>query len=518
MATKEDAEVADGDEYYDRANTTRWLALAGLASSWILGIICVILGTGLLIKPTKSYATVHRSDTDTDEIFHNWPQLALSTTAAEAVPLAAGLINTLLVESMGLIHSTTLRWTLGDKMYFSSNLRLFTTVGKWFCFSAVCNVLYGIFIIVSYAAISLMLPSLPGKSFCKHNSAKLGSYDLARGCGNDVVLSTPALCCLGVALLGQAGIVTWQLASSVVPTWSANPLDVAWARVLRGVQIRISGRCMMSVHDAALAPASQQPKSHQGSIWEAHKEARRIMYYIWTVTGLCYAWFLAIQITLLVQQHTIPSCNACNAYLGTNWNLFPDTGSRTTSTFVIPENAPSLYPAMFVLVCALQGFFTLALHCAELISTLSRDEATWRQCYSTKVYNPRPNALLRAATSWTGITLFTLKFVLHWLFGKAITYQYNWGIFMRPPQLLYLCFGATILAGVTSFLSFRRPNGEQPATFGHIQTLVDLVDEWHIVLFWGDKGLNQPVGIEATRHAGTSEKPMERTLVDALYE
>jgi hypothetical protein len=77
-------------------------------------------------------------------------------------------------------------------------------------------------------------------------------------------------------------------------------------------------------------------------------------------------------------------------------------------------------------------------------------------------------------------------------------------------------FGATVLAGFTTFLSFQHPKGEQPATFGHNQTLMDLVDEWHLLLVWGDKGVSGEG--EEIRHAGTASYPLDSIRKDALYE
>jgi len=356
----------------------------------------------------------------------------------------------------------------------------------------------------------------PSETFCDHFSNSIGD-GVYVGCENFVALATPAVCCLGVGLIGQASLATWQLWSVMVPTWSTNPLDTAWASVALGARTRISGRCMMSVHDAAVQSSPKQPKDRQDSIWTSHKEARRIMYYIWSLTALSYVWFGATQGILVAKNKDLGvPCNDCNAYLGSNWNLIPDYGSAPTSAAVISEFSSSFYAGMFTLVCLFQGFLTLAIHCAELITTLSRDEMTWRQCYTTQPYIPRPNCLFRGATSWIAITLFLLKAVLHWLFGRAMTYEYNWGIFLRPPQLLYLSFGATILAGFTTFLSFQRLNGEQPVTFGHVQSLVDLVDEWHVLLFWGDKGVGQQG--EEFRHAGTASFPLGAIVKNALYE
>ena len=368
---------------------------------------------------------------------------------------------------------------------------------------------------MSYVAASLVFAVSPSDVFCNKFSNPLGD-EIHNGCGDVVVLATPAVCCLGVGLLGQAGLATWQMLSVRVPTWSANPLDTAWASVTLGTRTRVLGRCMMSVHNAALPPGPQQPKPRQSSIWRAHKDARRIIYYIWILTAMSYVWFGVTQAALMLKSNhpTVP-CNGCNAYLGSNWNLLPDHGEAPQSAAIIVEFRSSFYAGMFALVCVFQGFLTLALHCVELITTMNRDEKTWRQCYSTHYYKPRPNALLRAASSWIAVTLFSLKVVLHWLFGKGMSYAYNWGIFLRPPQLLYLSIGATILAAFATFLSFQQPNGEQPATFGHVQTLVDLVDEWHLLLFWGDKGVREEG--DEVRHAGTASHPLITIMKDGLY-
>ncbi|KZP07619.1 hypothetical protein FIBSPDRAFT_803859 [Athelia psychrophila] len=52
-------------------------------------------------------------------------------------------------------------------------------------------------------------------------------------------------------------------------------------------------------------------------------------------------------------------------------------------------------------------------------------------------------------------------------------------------------------------IMFRRNRGAQPAAFGHIQTLVDVIDVWAPKIYWGYKASNKSTG-----HAGTSEWPL----------
>jgi hypothetical protein len=519
-AAESGSEDVAADESFDRAPITRMLALAGLIASWIFGIICVVFGSGKILKPTISVASKNNAANDVDS-YHNWPQLNISSIAGELLPLLVNTIVTLLVEGMGLIHSTTLRWALYDRLAFNSNLRIFTASDQHECLGKVSNILHAVFLIMTYAGASLMFATPPAENFCKNVSGVGQDKDL--GCGDMVVLSTPSLCCLGVGLLGQAALTTWQFFDISVQTWSSNPLDTAWASISTGSRTRVAGRCMMSVHDAELPTAPRQAQSKQQSIWKSHSEARRVMSYNWLVTLILLLIFIIVQVVLVEKdkfyKNSGERCNGCNVYLGNNWNLLRDSGSAPMSAAIIVEYSPSIYGGLWIVFAILQGILTLALHCADLIIAVSRDEDTWRQCYAqTSIRgNLRPNALLRAATSWLAVLLFLLKVVLHWLFGNAISYAYNWGVFLRPPPLLYLSMGSFLLSAFVTYVCFRRPGGEQPATFGHIQTLVNLVDVWHLELFWGDKGAARD-GPEGIRHAGTASRPLGEVIQGQLYE
>jgi hypothetical protein len=68
-----------------------------------------------------------------------------------------------------------------------------------------------------------------------------------------------------------------------------------------------------------------------------------------------------------------------------------------------------------------------------------------------------------------------------------------------PLQILYLGFGLFIFAVVSTILARRRPHGPQPAAYGHLQTLANLVDEWSPTMWWGHKTNGKPI-----HHAGKS--------------
>ena len=203
------------------------------------------------------------------------------------------------------------------------------------------------------------------------------------------------------------------------------------------------------------------------------------MRYIWLTLGLAIVFFVAILEVIranLSRLNGLP-CNGCGTYVGPNWNILADYNGEGTSTAIISEQSPIVYAGMFIIIFLVTGVVTISLHCAELVTILTRDEVTWRHCNTKQPYMARQNSAIRAATSWPYVVLFLLKVVLHWISGKGVTYVYNWGIFLRPPQLLYLAIGMAIMAGLATFLCFKGPKGPQPATFGHVQTLVNLVDE-----------------------------------------
>ena len=155
---------------------------------------------------------------------------------------------------------------------------------------------------------------------------------------------------------------------------------------------------------------------------------------------------------------------------------------------------------------------TMGLHCAELLVNLSRDEDTWCETYTAKGYVSR-NALFDVLRSWKTVLLLVLKPVVHWLFGLGITFYFDWGIFMRQPQILYMSIAIIVLAVFGTFLCFKRPKGPQPATFGHVQTLVNLVDDWNENMFWGHKGCDT----NGICHAGTAHSELGKIMMTEVH-
>jgi hypothetical protein len=135
--------------------------------------------------------------------------------------LMSGVQVTFLNESMGYIHSTSLRWSMlyEDRLNFNSNLRLLSSSHKSRPNAWYSNFLFIFYIILSYATTSLIFLGWNSdltKTFPDHNpNGMLPQPDM-------IHVSGVALIFFGIGLLGQAFIATWSLRSTTIPTVRAK--------------------------------------------------------------------------------------------------------------------------------------------------------------------------------------------------------------------------------------------------------------------------------------------------------
>lgn len=80
-----------------------------------------------------------------------------------------------------------------------------------------------------------------------------------------------------------------------------------------------------------------------------------------------------------------------------------------------------------------------------------------------------------------------------------------------------------LLATCMTYLAVRRPKGVQPAAYGHIQTLSNLVDEWpekpDMKLWWGYKSGTAEEDSEGSLFCAGKERPLcLRWLAELLLD
>lgn len=80
---------------------------------------------------------------------------------------------------------------------------------------------------------------------------------------------------------------------------------------------------------------------------------------------------------------------------------------------------------------------------------------------------------------------------------------------------MYLALSFGIVAIFVSVLAFRRPRGPQPATYGHLSSLINLIDVWPMDskrMYWGHKPFVEVV--PGYLHAG--EPPLHRSRAGSV--
>ncbi|KAK4246976.1 hypothetical protein C7999DRAFT_32660 [Corynascus novoguineensis] len=367
----------------------------------------------------------------------------MSHTWREVLPLGLNILVTFLNDSMGYIHACSLRWSLQreGKLDFNSNLRLLTAPKHSRPNGVIPNAVYLTGIVLSYGSTSVIFLSL-NPELARLLGKDYNSHDI-----DSVHINAVALITLGLGFLLQTTITNWALLETNIPTWSSNPLDIARTCTVdehdgHRVELRI-GRCMMSLHLAKEDARWCRPRPRQKPMITAHPRVRRILILLWTLPVLSGIWGGAVYGYL--------SKGNRNAVFGRSWSLLPvftgstdfncDTGQCTDGTSVVnvgwtANGAAGIIGAVFLII-AFQSVVTLALHCVELIVNLSRDEKVYRELIGPRGTNGHYNSVLAAFTSWQTIFLFALKAGIHWIFGLAINVQFQLGVNMYPPQILY---------------------------------------------------------------------------------
>ena len=491
----QDYGVGGPEPQLDKAHFVRGWCVFGLCVSWVLGALAIAGGSLSLLL--------------------GQPHFILPDFLKEALPLLINIFVTLLNESMGYIHSASLRFSLlaDGKLAFNSNLRLLTYSRRSWANSWLSNVIVLFCIVLTY--------STPFLVFLGYNSALdqvLGHKNTLQD--GEIHLSGIALIFFGGGLVGQALFVTWAFCASRILTWSSNPLDVLLACRREDTLKPRPGRCMYSIHDHPTDTRPIFPKRRQGPSCTAHKEVKWILGLLWGLILLGGIWGVTIFMM-------ITSGNP-NGVQGDSWSFLPTYGSSnstlcgynkycTTGTSVLNvgwsygDTTIGVIGSIFM-ITGFQAVITLALHCAELLVNLSRDEAIWRRATSHKGTDSNYNSIVAACTSWQTVSLFIFKAAVHWLFGLSVNVSYQLGINMYPPQIFYLTASTLIVALLATYMSIRRPAGPQPAAYGHLQTLSDLIDDWHHCMYWGHKRNGKPGYYPA--YAGTSSDSKSVRQID----
>ncbi|KAG1857301.1 hypothetical protein C8R48DRAFT_659596 [Suillus tomentosus] len=253
-------------------------------------------------------------------------------------------------------------------------------------------------------------------------------------------------------------------------TWSSSPFDLAAALVYHTQLTPTTFRCMRRVSDLDTYGGPAKPPETQPSAWHAHPSIQKVIIFLWAIVTACIVWAAIVM------------------YISDRF--FSNGNALTLQTW-----SPEGWILLFVNIAVVQGLLTLGLHCSELLVNVIRDERQWRWATRRQGLRMATNPLVSILNQPNCLILFIAKPILHWMFGLSFDigkYAINntlsgFLIFMYTAQIWNLCIALFIVACVFTFIALRRPSGPQPAAYGHLQTLADLVDEWSPVMWWGHK-------------------------------
>ncbi|KAH0839601.1 hypothetical protein J3R83DRAFT_517 [Lanmaoa asiatica] len=477
-----------GPEFYDRSNLSRMVGLVGVVVAALFGGLCIFGGVMIFLsKNTISSGMVVIS------LRNSWEK--------ELLCLGLNLMVTACTEATGFVHGIALRSALASqrRLHFNTNLRLLSAASGWSSANGtLCNIVMAILLIVSYS--SSLLVAL---------SVDLDSSSGVTDAGFAICVSEVPLIVLGLTLLLQVTIALVSIRSADVLTWSSSPFDITAALVHHAQIIPEPGQCMHGVgSDKPRGPVAPCPK--QPSAWRAHSSVRKVVLTLWVLVVICIVWGI-----IIVHLSDRSMSDAFKS-----WSFFPRLQTHVIVYSIPITGGVYWYWALhYVNMAVIQGPLTLALHCSELVVNVIRDERLWRKATTKKGTTISSHPLAAVFGSTLNMALLVSKPLLHWMLGLAISlsgtaeggYLTAIAVTMWPFQILNYAVALLIVSLTFTIIGLCGPKGPQPAAYGHVQTLANLIDEWSPTMWWGHKNGGYPC------HAGTSDCRLPNVDMNALY-
>lgn len=533
---------------FDRDLSTRNLCIVALIAGISLGAISLTLGVRIVAsgkvllpsfllgkyvniqnlfypfptKTAKHYFTGHR-------IFN------IPGPAVLSASLALNVLLTILFDSMNYIQKCTLRWALWreGRLQYNSNPRLFASARQYAPNSWYMNVVACIALILGYGSASTLTSNVYMTGFSDARGHLITPAD-PQGWALDI--NGWCLAGLGIALLLQGLICSWCLVRSQhVPTWSSNPLNTARVCSINASDILAPSSSQKlsyqqgkgsitpftSRSSTLLSDGSRLPKTHGGflavplsrqppmKLLVSH--SKHFTRTIWAILFLVSLWAIVVG-ALARQADTCSADYVREASLAYDFlGVWQNYCQIVTKTWGNAYTGRRDWLGLLIHTIAL-AIITLGLHCAEVLTEMTRDEAIWREA-TTRGADPAVGSLTQGALSWQCWILVIFKCVVPWIFSYALDTALSVVMSLLPILTIAVLF--LWLGLLAEFLIRHKPKGPQPATYGNVEALAALIDEWHdSKIFWGDKG----AVTEMVRRAGTSGQRLADLQMSFLYQ
>ncbi|KAJ3804927.1 hypothetical protein F5876DRAFT_52663, partial [Lentinula aff. lateritia] len=436
----------------------------GLAYSALLGLSAIFMG--ILICLHADIFTPGSYDS-TSNVRYN-----LKPFTREGLLLVLNMVILKpAILSIGIAHETALKWTLAReedrfkagciRLEFNSNFRFLAhSYSTWSATGLPATTYMATSLALTYASSSMVLLELEDSSS-----------------GYNTVISFISIIILGVSILSQSVIAGIAILMTDIPepSWNQSPITTAHILASCGLLQRQKGRCMLGLAHQFSRTRPKKPAEVQISAWNSHQQFSQFVQYILMLVTSGFYWGLVIKGMIM--------SGVLGSQQGTSVLNFKWSGEAPVS---------GILWGLAILVGFQGGIVTTALTCTETLVSLDYDEKLWREATSKRGTDPSPSFLKKYIISWQPTAILLDDPFFHWLFGLAVGFSADTDFHVRPLPVrvfgLLIIFSATLGVDVPAFR--KRPRPLCPKTYGHLQTLVDLVDEWSNTigeekLYWG---------------------------------
>ena len=467
---------------YDRALPTIKACFVGLAvaSSISLAGIVIFIAFG------------SQNDAYNDSIGSVYFTSVPSQTLTVACSVISTAVVTLCIESLGFLHTTSLRWALWQehRLQFNTNLRLLTRSKTLKCNAWYTNVIWMFLAAASYAACGQIFYSSYGDGF----------FDYIMSVNQWSLL----FLCIGLAGQTALAVCSLHFMNRHALTCSGNPINNTLVCYHEGLRHNASGHLNSGSHlQSDQRDARLQLSGRNATLASLSRFAVGVTVLLWIICAATFFW----------ASMTYHYGNSAPTVKGSSGSA-PSVFNGGNSICFKSNNQTTYGPSFVALFCslAIQMFYTFALHCTELLVNRVRDQKTWDSACDLRRHGVKidTSAAKEVFNSREAMFLLLLKTIVPWSFSESVQFFFtSQGLVVcSNADAIFLLASLTLVTAVFgSYLCFHRPPGQHPVTYGHFQTIVNLVDDWGAdkqPLFWGDKA---HVGWDAEgeiRRAGTS--------------
>ncbi|KAF8183043.1 hypothetical protein K438DRAFT_2020750 [Mycena galopus ATCC 62051] len=517
--------------YYDKGDLEALYTPYALWLSFAFGIILIFSGIAVRIISSRG---IVGGATDILELANRppydeakregWVAVSMTSMQRTIFGLCITAILTLINGFISGPRATVLKWALAQegRLEFNSTSNFFVAAaGLLSSTGTMATAVYALATVFTFASAGFITIPFDMRDGIEGSANR----HLLFSNSYYVIFHYFPLVITGLCIAVQALLTLVSYREYPIPTWSSQPFDVAAAAFSAGLVKRNEGRCLADVG----APTSSDPLPMRPSRKHPRLADVRSALTLLPPAGILLGTtVIALQFSFTLDPNHILSV-ASSADLLSASIAFTNGG------------------AALAFLAAFQAPLTVYFHALDVAERVTTDEMVWGSAATKAGFHPK-SGLKGLRPSGRTMLMFGSKVLIQYFYSNGIAFVV--GAFpIRGPlsdadsidtvwrigtAVIFVSFylvstalfvfnttktsqwmaGGCLTASAVMYRFFGDLGNSrkyQPATFGHIQTLVDAIDDWSPVMYWGQK-----IGGEVC-HAGTSPHPLRSLQPKSVY-